>query len=79
MAVNKGMTVALLAACAACACTAGWTAADQVAPRMDRSKLLIGAYCFNKSAHDESHVPQHSTLHLGRQHASLIPIRYSSI
>ena len=31
-------------------------AADQAAPRMDRSKLLIGAYSFNKPVHDEPHV-----------------------
>ena len=31
-------------------------AADQVAPRMDRSKLLIGAYCFKEMVHDEAHV-----------------------
>ena len=34
---------------AACAATAG-------APRMDRSRLLIGAYSFGKAAHDEAHV-----------------------
>ena len=31
-------------------------AADQVAPRMDRSKLLIGAYSFKEIVHDEAHV-----------------------
>ena len=54
--MKKRMTSALLAACAACVCSTGAMAAEQAAPRMDRSKLLIGAYCFHKPAHDEPHV-----------------------
>ena len=54
--MKKGMTSALLAACAACVCSTGAMVTEQAAPRMDRSKLLIGAYSFHKPAHDESHV-----------------------
>ena len=56
MAMKKGMAAASLATCAACICLAGVALADQALPRMDRSKLLIGAYCFREAAHDEAHV-----------------------
>ena len=34
----------------------GFAGVDGVDPRMDRSKFLIGAYCFRSAAHDEAHV-----------------------
>ena len=49
--MTKGTVTAALAAGMACVCMAGTEG-----PRMDRSKLLIGAYSFNKSIHDEAHV-----------------------
>jgi len=45
-----------ITALAAAAGVFGAAFAQQAAPRMDRSKFLVGAYCFYKSAHDEAHV-----------------------
>ena len=46
----------IVAAVSALAGVATVSAIDPTVPRMDRSKLLIGAYCFREAAHDEAHV-----------------------
>ena len=46
----------IVAAVSALAGVAAVSAVDSAAPRMDRSKLLIGTYCFREAAHDEAHV-----------------------
>ena len=46
----------IVAAISALAGVATVSAVDSAVPRMDRSKLLIGTYCFREAAHDEAHV-----------------------
>ncbi len=50
------MKMRLAVAALAAAGTVGAFAAEQAAARMDRSKLLIGAYSWKKAACDEAHV-----------------------
>ena len=51
------LTARALSLCVALAIAGGMeSAADSLAPRMDRSKLLIGASSFHRVAQDEAHV-----------------------